>query len=84
MRNNIDLITGEKMPVELSSIEKRLSKLGINNSVSENIDYYKKELKLALEKIYRLEKDIITLKREKGHLETKLQETLFRRNKRNE
>lgn len=67
MKNNIDLLTGKKIPIKMSSIEKRLAALGLNDKpLIEQIEYLKKELEMALEKNYILEKEIINFKKEKA------------------
>ena len=44
MRQNVDLITGSKIPKKLSSIENRLAVLGLDDdNLSEQVNYYKKE-----------------------------------------
>jgi len=69
MRQNVDLITGSKIPKKLSSIENRLAALGLDDdNLSEQVNYYKKELKIALEKIERLEKEIIQYKKHKSEM----------------
>lgn len=66
MKKNVDLLTGKQIPIKMSSIEKRLAALGLNdNALIDQVEYLKKELEIALEKNYRLEKEIISLKKEK-------------------
>jgi len=66
-KKNIDLLTGKKIPKNLSSTEKRLAALGLDDeSLIDKIKYLEEELKVALEKNYRLEKEIIKLKKEKS------------------
>lgn len=67
MKKNVDLLTGKQIPEKMSSIEKRLAVLGLNdNALIKQVEYLKKELEIALEKNYRLEKEIIFLKKEKN------------------
>lgn len=69
MRKNVDLITGSQIPKKLSSIENRLAALGLDDdNLSEQVNYYKKELQIALEKIERLEKEIIQYKKRQSEI----------------
>lgn len=77
MNKNIDLLTGEKIPKKLSSIEERLSALGLDDkSLIEKVNYLEKELEISFKKNYRLEKEAIILKKENLSLKEALNNSL--------
>jgi hypothetical protein len=77
MNKNIDLLTGEKIPKKLSSIEERLSALGLDDkSLIEKVNYLEKELEISFKKNYRLEKEAIILKKENLNLKKALYDSL--------
>jgi hypothetical protein len=77
MNKNIDLLTGEKIPKKLSSIEERLSALGLDDkSLIEKVNYLEKELEISFKKNYRLEKEAIILKKENLNLKKALNDSL--------
>lgn len=77
MDKDRDILTGEKVPKKLSSIEERLSALGLDDiSLIEKVNYLKKELEISFEKIYRLEKEAIILKKENIKLKKDFNECL--------
>ena len=69
MRKKADLITVKNIPENFDNIQKRFAALGLNDEELYNqVEYYKKELYESLEKIERLEKEILELKKFKNRV----------------